>query len=133
MPMMPPRRCSSCGRVVAGRCGCRPAWRGVHVPPPRIRGRRLQQLRADLFARQPVCVLCRVAPATIRDHIVNLAAGGTDTPDNEQAVCETCHDAKTADEATRGRTGEGNITRKSSTGNHSESEFRAGSWRPGLA
>jgi 5-methylcytosine-specific restriction protein A len=103
MPTLPPHRCLRCGRLASGRCACRPAWRGSTPPPARIRGRRLQQLRADLFARQPRCALCGIAPATIRDHRVNLAAGGRDTPDNEQGVCATCHATKTAAESTVGR------------------------------
>jgi 5-methylcytosine-specific restriction protein A len=52
-----------------------------------------------LFARHPFCQICQSALATIRDHRVNLAAGGRDTPDNEQALCAECHDKKTAAES----------------------------------
>jgi 5-methylcytosine-specific restriction protein A len=40
--------------------------------------------------------------ATIRDHRVNLAAGGRDDQANEQALCSRCHDQKTKTEATAG-------------------------------
>ncbi|MFN3600519.1 MAG: HNH endonuclease [Dietzia sp.] len=41
--------------------------------------------------------------ATAVDHIVPEAEGGTDDPDNLQAVCQPCHDLKTRAEAQRGR------------------------------
>ncbi len=37
------------------------------------------------------------------DHIVNVAAGGTTTLDNGQALCKPCHDRKTAREAAAAR------------------------------
>jgi 5-methylcytosine-specific restriction protein A len=63
-------------------------------------------MRRALFAEHPLCVVCerqgRVTVATIRDHIVPLAEGGTDAPTNIQALCQMCSDAKTAQEAKRG-------------------------------
>jgi len=107
MPMAPLRPCRTCGTV-----GChqhvKKAW-APSRPVPRIRGSKLQHLRDRLFTRQPLCVLClakgRTTLATIRDHIVNLQAGGTDTDDNTQAVCADCHAAKTQREALNGRGG----------------------------
>jgi 5-methylcytosine-specific restriction protein A len=56
-------------------------------------------MRRRLFAEQPFCVVClhegRTVPATIRDHILNLEAGGTDTEDNVQPLCVPCHTLKT--------------------------------------
>jgi 5-methylcytosine-specific restriction protein A len=99
MPMAPPRACATCGAA-----GCtthrRAPWQS-RAPVPRVRGRRLQRWRWDLFRDQPFCVKCG-ALATIRDHIVPLAEGGTDTPTNSQALCQMCSDAKTAQEAKRG-------------------------------
>jgi 5-methylcytosine-specific restriction protein A len=67
----------------------------------------LQRLRRQLFERQPLCVLCeaqgRVSIAAIRDHVTPLSEGGTDTEANTQAVCRSCSDAKTQQEAKRGR------------------------------
>ena len=81
------------------------AWRS-DTTPPRIRGRQLQRLRTQLFSKQPWCVLClragRCTPATIRDHIRNLADGGRDIESNTQGLCRSHSDAKTADEARRG-------------------------------
>jgi 5-methylcytosine-specific restriction protein A len=39
----------------------------------------------------------------IVDHIVNLAAGGQDVSSNRQGLCPDCHEAKTQQEALRGR------------------------------
>jgi 5-methylcytosine-specific restriction protein A len=35
----------------------------------------------------------------VRDHIVPLWAGGLDVETNTQALCDACHDAKTAAES----------------------------------
>jgi 5-methylcytosine-specific restriction enzyme A len=97
------------GRGEGSRCVAhRPAnsWARDRPVPVRIRGRQLQRLRAALFDRSPLCVACdragRVTVATIRDHVIPLAEGGRDVERNVQALCQTCSDAKTADEARRG-------------------------------
>jgi 5-methylcytosine-specific restriction protein A len=92
----------------SGRCEQHPREQWVKTTPTkRITGRRLQAMRASLFSRHPLCVLClaagRVSVATQRDHIVSLEEGGADDETNEQALCEPCHDAKSAGEAQRGR------------------------------
>jgi 5-methylcytosine-specific restriction protein A len=61
----------------------------------------LQQVRARLFRAQPMCVRCHVEVATIRDHIIPLCDGGLDVETNTQALCATCHDAKTEAESKR--------------------------------
>lgn len=75
--------------------------------PKRVTGRRLQALRARLFAREPLCRECTkrglVTEAVIRDHIIPLEEGGLDVEDNTQALCKACSDAKTGREAARGR------------------------------
>lgn len=85
----------------------RKAWASITtVPVPRIAGRRLQRLRQQLFARQPLCVVCEakgyITRATIRDHIIPLAEGGADTDDNVQALCDGCSSEKTRHESQRG-------------------------------
>lgn len=64
-------------------------------------------MRAALFTREPLCRLCmaenRVSIATQRDHVKPLAEGGLDDETNEQALCEPCHDTKSAGESKRGR------------------------------
>jgi len=70
---------------------------------PRLRGRALQAARAELFAREPFCRLCRVSLATIRDHIVPLAEGGQEAEHNVQPLCQVCSDRKTHRESERGK------------------------------
>lgn len=114
MPTAPPRACVHCGKA-----NCTTHQRGPwhhRRPVQRMRGRKLQRARQDLFVRtllqqtaagigthRALCVLCLDEPATIRDHIIPLAEGGTDTPDNEQAIGEQCHRIKTQLEAQRGQ------------------------------
>ena len=58
-------------------------------------------LRDVLFAKEPLCRTCGAA-ATIRDHIIPIAEGGTDDSSNIQALCKDCSDAKTHQESKRG-------------------------------
>ena len=115
MPVSAPRPCTSpgCGALVrdgSGRCAKhpKPAWAKPVTATKRVTGRRLQSMRAALFARAPLCVECqrlgRVTQATQRDHIVPLAEGGADDDNNVQGLCEPCHEAKSHTEAQRGRT-----------------------------
>ena len=66
---------------------------------PRITGRPLQRIRAEHFAKHPLCVACeaegRTTPATQLDHIVPLFRGGRDDDTNRQGLCSECHAAKT--------------------------------------
>jgi 5-methylcytosine-specific restriction protein A len=109
--MKPRRACAAslCGHD-AGRGGycqahAREAFRSSDVR--RIRGGRLQRLRKQLFDRAPLCAQCeaagRVTMATIRDHVIPLAEGGTDDESNVQPLCQVCSDLKTQGEAERGR------------------------------
>lgn len=72
------------------------------MPASRIRGRRLQRIRADHFRLHPLCVRCVergiVRAATQLDHRVALVNGGTDTPDNRQGLCDDCHETKTRED-----------------------------------
>ncbi|WP_370527740.1 HNH endonuclease [Comamonas sp. Tr-654] len=91
-----------------GRCPKHPkqSWAKKPTAAKRITGRPLQRLRADLFAREPLCRECRrngvVKLATQRDHIQSLEEGGTDTEDNVQPLCDDCHDIKSKAERARG-------------------------------
>lgn len=120
MPTSPPKPCSQAGCHTlsydgSGRCTAHPAtqWKKSPQATKRITGRRLQAMRAALFAREPLCAECkrqgRVALATQRDHIVPLGEGGADDTSNEQGLCESCHDFKSEAERLRGvrRWGEG--------------------------
>lgn len=77
------------------------------VPRERLRGATRQERRRRLFDREPLCREClkygRVTVATIRDHLVPLAEGGSEEPDNEQPLCRACHHLKSAAEAQRHR------------------------------
>lgn len=115
MPRAAPRPCSfkACRTLVkdgSGRCAAHPREPWIKVTPTkRITGRRLQEMRAALFARDPLCAECRrqgrATPATQRDHIVPLAEGGPDDPTNEQGLCARCHEVKRKAESARGRWG----------------------------
>jgi 5-methylcytosine-specific restriction protein A len=63
-------------------------------------------MRAELFARAPLCAMCeaagRVTLATQRDHIKPLAEGGADDQSNEQGLCHACHEGKSEAERLRG-------------------------------
>ena len=65
----------------------------------RIRGRKLQKLRAGLLRDNPLCAHCaqagRVTAATELDHIHALVNGGLNEDANYQSLCRECHDKKT--------------------------------------
>jgi len=92
--------------VVKAKTQPRKAWQGNNAAKRTFTGRKLQRERDRLFAADPLCAECgkhgRVAVATIRDHIVPLAFGGRDVPENTQGLCGPCHDAKSMAEAAEG-------------------------------
>ncbi|WP_201780617.1 HNH endonuclease [Sphingomonas sp. Leaf257] len=59
--------------------------------------------RLAIFSAEPLCRYClargRVTPATILDHIVALALGGTNDIANLAPACRACNDAKAVIEA----------------------------------
>jgi 5-methylcytosine-specific restriction protein A len=66
-----------------------------------------QKLRIGVLKRdRELCQVCErqgiVALATEVDHIVPKELGGTDDPENLQAICEQCHREKTQIEAAHG-------------------------------
>lgn len=94
-----------------------PALKRTRAPQPkrqdwgttkgkRLTGRHNQKARKALFDQEPLCRECQkqgiVRIATIRDHVVPLAFGGAEHPDNEQPMCGPCHDAKSKAEAAEG-------------------------------
>lgn len=114
MPGHPALPCThpGCGNLsFDGKTACvehRVAWRkNGFTNDKRLRGRKLDQRRKQLFRRQPLCVMCektgRITVATIRDHIIPLAEGGSDDESNTQALCVACHDVKSREEAIRGK------------------------------
>lgn len=114
MPRSAPKPCTApgCGALVhdgSGRCPKHPrtAWGKQPTATKRVTGRKLQQLREELFRRSPLCAECErrglVALATQRDHIKPLAEGGADIEDNVQGLCEPCHEEKSLQERLRGQ------------------------------
>ena len=76
----------------------------------RIRGRRLQEIRAEYQRLAPLCERCslrtppRVRMWTQLDHRVALINGGKDfdtDPGQRQGLCEECHVEKTNEDLAR--------------------------------
>ncbi|WP_220149783.1 HNH endonuclease [Sphingomonas aracearum] len=68
----------------------------------RDRSRAYSRLRERLLSAEPLCRYCRstglIRGATVLDHIVALALGGTDDPANLAPTCTDCNDAKSTAE-----------------------------------
>lgn len=122
MPTAARKPCTVCGMLVDGggsRCephrwvakfadqrrGSRQA-RGYGAEWDRTRERILLR---DAGLCQPCHEADRVTAATEVDHITPRAEGGTDDDGNLQAICTTCHRAKTVREAARGRGRRGRV------------------------
>ena len=84
---MPSRYCNACNTIHAQheRCPARRTWGG----------RRTQRIRARILARDRcTCQHCgrTLPPAQLHvDHITPRMMGGTNHPDNLQALCATCN------------------------------------------
>lgn len=69
----------------------------------RKRGRAGVEQRKRRLMAEPLCRHCaakgRVTAATVPDHIIPLAFGGTDDDSNIQCLCDECHEIKTAIES----------------------------------
>lgn len=93
----------------------RPSWQGQRgTRHERGYGSHWDKLRLRILARDHwLCQECqrhgRVTPLGVRpydhavDHITPKAQGGTDDPENLQALCAPCHDTKSAEEAKHGQ------------------------------
>jgi 5-methylcytosine-specific restriction protein A len=74
----------------------------ARVGTARHKKQRARILRRDGYQcqlRHPGCL----GTATDMDHIVNVAAGGSDDDSNMQALCHECHKKKTSREAVAAR------------------------------
>lgn len=60
-----------------------------------------RKLRAQILARDPICVLCHVRPSTMCDHIIAMV--DDDRPEGLQGVCGPCHDQKSSREGNAAR------------------------------
>lgn len=74
-----------------------------------LTGRPWRRLREQVLQRDKyLCQVClsldRLTEAQEVDHILPLAKGGTDKPDNLQSICTPCHKAKTANEGGKAST-----------------------------
>lgn len=104
--------CGTCGRPGAGAtCArCRRARRAAKDATQRAlpwdhvyRTAEWRAARRAVLARDPVCVLCGAAPATVADHIIPLRAlwtiaGWTRSPydiDNLRGICARCNGRRT--------------------------------------
>lgn len=77
-------------------------YRDRESEPNRIRGRRAVALRLERLAAEPLCRDCKAKGldtlATVPDHIVPLAHGGTEDPSNIRCLCERCHQDRTCEQ-----------------------------------
>lgn len=67
-------------------------------PSKRGYDRRHASRRRIVLARDPICMICRRRPSEHADHIVPLAAGGSNDLANYQGLCSQCHGRKTRKE-----------------------------------
>ena len=68
----------------------------------RLRGRAGVEQRKRRLAAEPLCRICaakgHTTEATVPDHIVPLAKGGTDDDSNIRCLCAECHDQVTREQ-----------------------------------
>lgn len=67
-------------------------------------GRPWRRLREQIFKRDMyTCQICHRTGGDLElDHIINIASGGTDEPNNLQTLCSQCHKQKTQTESQTG-------------------------------
>ena len=70
----------------------------------RLRGRQGMAQRLRRLKAEPLCRDCAsagiVREATVPDHIVPLARGGSDEDSNMRCLCAVCHAKRTAEQFT---------------------------------
>lgn len=82
------------------------AWQGSKHNERRTRSGWAQQKinRAVMLEHEGLCHVCNQHGADEIDHVIPLAEGGADTPENMRPIhASPCHKDKTAAEAARGR------------------------------
>ncbi len=105
MPMIPLRPCAVAGcprPAIAGSSRCtehalqQQRERDANRPSAATRGydARWRRRRAAYLRQHPWCVQCG-APSRVVDHVIPRRRGGADDESNWQALCATCHNAKT--------------------------------------
>ena len=74
----------------------------MNQPTPRLRGRKAVEQRKRRLQLEPLCRDCKdkgkVTRATVPDHIIPLAQGGTDEDTNIRCLCADCHAIRTAEQ-----------------------------------
>jgi 5-methylcytosine-specific restriction enzyme A len=103
MPGLRPCLSPRCPKLARAGSRCREHAREYErARPSRLRGRRLQELRRQVFAEQPVCAICAATRpwhlqdmSSELDHVVPLSQGGTDERSNLRGLCGEHHAAKT--------------------------------------
>lgn len=107
--MSPPRLCIGCSRnvAIAGTSRCpdctTSGWQVRRLPGADVNYRgNWPIIRKAQLKREPNCRVCG-RPATVADHILNQARGGTHDPSNLQSLCTDCSRTKTAHEGHEGR------------------------------
>ena len=115
MPSRPPKPCTKAGctkyATIKGRCDAhqiKHGWDHKATTKERGYGSDWRKLRAAVLERDghicKECIKHRIyTPAKTVDHVLNKAGGGTDDMSNLQSLCNSCHNAKTQQEALRGR------------------------------
>lgn len=54
--------------------------------------RQYLRTRSQIMARKPMCAICLVELAVETHHLVPLARGGSNGPDNLLPMCRKCHE-----------------------------------------
>lgn len=104
MPVAPHTICThqGCAELVPSGSRCSHHSRRVDARPSAYRrgygSSRWLRLRKMVLSRDPICVCCELAEATVADHILPKKMGGPDSLANLQALCKGCHAAKTLQE-----------------------------------
>ncbi|MNM21452.1 HNH endonuclease [compost metagenome] len=117
MPPKPPRPCRTalCARKTTSRSGYCDAhahlasgWNQPGRQTAEQRGydsewRKLSAAiqKRDRYLCQPCLKTGCVTPSSATDHVIPKAEGGTDAPQNLQAICTECHKTKTMAERDR--------------------------------
>lgn len=116
MPQFRPCRVIGCGGLTKERNGFCDKHQGEswqqhqakRTPTQRGYGPEWRKLRALIMERDGyLCQECKragyIKPAYAVDHIKSKGEGGTDDPQNLEAICKKCHYQKTSREALAGR------------------------------
>jgi 5-methylcytosine-specific restriction protein A len=63
------------------------------------------QVRKQVLAEEPVCMICHAAPSVEADHIVPVRLGGPSTRENARGVCKRCNLRRAAEASASVRRG----------------------------